>query len=337
MALTRQQKGAIIALMGAIIAIVQFFVLSDDWLAYERMYHAMGQYPAKDVYAAMRDSGYCAHHYNMNPRMFEFIIHEMLPLVAQPINVDFKYTYEENLERRWSSCKLDNLNRIGAFLHEMSEGTKVWTSAWQNGWNAPSISRNWRHNLFHFLDRFDGQWIRPMSATELVQNQVWPNYPTACCALDGSMFRRRMTTTLPDGVDRVDYFDHKHQRPEAINVQSICTSSGIATHLLTGVPGRMPDINAGRHLLHGNQSFGDRQILTDATYSHYDRRLVPSDDTVEHAAARSCVEFKFGSVKTNYQLVGGTYRRSSEWHSAAIRGAFILDNMRKVFGPNDEY
>ena len=222
---------------------------------------------------------------------------------------------------------------------DMSEAVKCWTGAKMNGWNASSMSRNWRHCLWHFNRRYSNEWIRPLPVEEKRRSRgLWENFPESVYALDGSMFRRRMTASqaLPQGIVRADYYDHKHDRPESVNVQCVTTATGIAPPGLTGVPGRMPDINAGRNLLDSCNSFDRHSVLTDQTYSHYDERLITSDDTPEHAAARAVAEFKFGSVESNYNMVGGTYRRASEWHNAAIRAAFILDNMKKVFGGNDE-
>eukprot|EP00483_Globobulimina_turgida_P001140 UN01142 len=304
----------IINLMQSLQAIVMQNNDVDNLCDDDKMYQRIGKQPPKDIYSDIKKTPFFGHRANCNQLMFEHIFNEMDMDMNLPRNIDFEYSFDENALRKQRKCKISNRNRLLEWLHQLGEQPKVWNSAYDNGWNPSSISRDFKHILMYFVRNF-GHYIRPLSDQEKRDSMVYDNYPQVYCSLDGSMFRRRKTYILRDDISRPDYYDHKQKWAESINVQAIATKSNIVTHLLTGVPGRMCDSNASRYIGADNW---DNSTLVDDGYPA-DSRFVRPDDSMEHKQARAHVEWLFGSTKMNCQMVGGVYRRSSSWHSMVIR------------------
>ena len=101
--------------------------------------------------------------------------------------------------------------------------------------------------------------------------------------------------------------------------------------LCQGVPGRMCDANACTMVA---EDEWDNSMLVDDGYPHRtDRRMVGPDQTYEHTSQRSPIERLFGNTKNNSKVVGGYYMRNRNYHDLFIRSAFILENLRRIFGP----
>eukprot|EP01083_Nonionella_stella_P039453 107295_1 len=291
-------------------------------------YQPIGKMPPVDMEATLKGSIFMRQHVNCNETMLDYIVSNLSPQIANPRNINFKYTWDENAARRQSPSKISLINRIIHFMHTMSEKTKVWDNARQNGWNPSSSSRDFKHVLMYFVRTF-ADWIRPMSNAEKLSEQgSFESAPQAYSIIDGSMFRRQKSAKLRPDITRADYYDHKHKTAESINVQAVCTQNQICTHLLTGVPGRMCDSNASRYVA-ANELPGS--MLCDDGYPA-DPRFCRPDGTDQHKQDRVPVEWMFGHTKNDWCLVGSTWNRSSEWHNLGIRGAFILNNMKRVFG-----
>ena len=110
-------------------------------------------------------------------------------------------------------------------------------------WNASSASRDYKHILIALCTRFDG-WIQPLHDDKKQQCQaLWPSFPHAHQAGDGSMYIRRKTKDLPPDTQRKDY-DHQFNVPEAIDVNVSVAKGGICCGSLTDCPRRMSDENS---------------------------------------------------------------------------------------------
>eukprot|EP01083_Nonionella_stella_P078345 214364_1 len=293
-------------------------------------YCPIGNVPASDLYSTLSGSAYFGHYANCNERMFNHIYEHLEERITRPRDIHFERTDAENMQRRRRRCKVSHRNRLLQFLHDIGEQPKLWTSAYHNGWNPSSLSRDFKHILVHFVLQFNDDWIKPLTPTQRRDAMVYENYPTAYCSWDGSMYRRRMTYILPENMERADWYDHKRKYPESINAQAVATKSNVVTHLLTGVPGRMHDSNTARYLGIDNWP---QSTLVDSGYG-VDPRFIGPDGSLEHKQQRAHIEWLFGENKMDWAMVGGVYRRSSSFHSLAIRASFILSNMKKVFGPN---
>ena len=287
--------------------------------------------PARDLFHELAGTAYFEHYVNMNREMFDYIHQRLGPVIEQPRNIHGRYTWDENLLRKYTKCKMKTVNRLMNFFHSMAEGPKLWDLATYNGYNVASESREFKHCLMHFVRTFDAEWIRELTAAEKTASQVYRRYPTVYCSLDGCMFMRRKSKTLRPGIARRDYYDYKHRHAESINAQMVVTRGGFCTHLLDNIPGRMCDSNASRFIAPNEWA---KSILVDGGYPGSDIRFVGPDETKHHRAARVHVEWYFGHLKTNWKMVGAIYHRDSRWHSLAIRAAVILENMRFHFGSN---
>ena len=103
--------------------------------------------------------------------------------------------------------------------------------------------------------------------------------------------------------------------------------------VLSGVPGCCHDSSAGQFI---GKELPVASVLADKGYRGAGARFVCSDDTREHAVLRVPVEHKFASVKVNYRIVGGRYRRASAWQGGKVRISVALDNMKISFGATRE-
>ena len=240
--------------------------------------------------------------------------------------MDFKYTPDENYNRKRRPCKISTINRILHFIHTMRTGDIVWDAAKDNHWNSHSVSQDFCHVLYHFVKTFDSTWIQDMDDYERGINRNFPGYPTAYQACDGTHFHRRKSATLPPGVHRRQVYLHKHKYPEGQNVQAVVNHFGVATQVATGIPAATSDRQACKYVC-TNDLPGS--TLVDGGYPGSDERIqfIKSDNTRRHADARSVVERYFGLLKRKWQMVGGQFHRDARWHSLAIRAAFILTNM----------
>ena len=220
--------------------ILRLFALFDDdddgdeEQQYRYQYQQIGNVAARDVYGDLYGTPFFPYWVNCNETHFQYIHDSLHDVIGQPRNIHFNYTPTENLNRRRRRCKISDTNRVVDFLHVMGEAPKVWCSAADNGWNPSSQSRDFRHVLWHFVDTFAGQWIRPLTNAERISNRIIPGYSTAYSIIDGCMFMRRRTKNLKPGIRRRDYYDKKHNHPESVIVQCIATYDGVVTHLLTG-------------------------------------------------------------------------------------------------------
>jgi len=298
-------------------------------------YERIGNLPARDVFGDLFNCGLFPPWVQSNRIMFQHIHDELLALdendVRQARNVQFKHTAQENLDRRRVPCKISDTNRIVNFLHVMAEAPKVWSSAASNGWNPSSQSRDFRHILYHFVQKFGPIWIRPLNNAEKVSLQgSFYGYPSATQIIDGCMFQRRITKNLDPRFRKIDYFDHKHNHGESLNVQIVATQSGVITHALLGVPGAMHDTNASQYIA---LNAWNQSIMADDGYPAADPRFIVPDGSALHKEQRVPIEWVNGDIKRASNLVGYIYRNSSMWHEYAIYAALILHNMRKYFGP----
>eukprot|EP01084_Bolivina_argentea_P242205 406389_1 len=330
------QKSMIMILIINLLEQLCWTFLADDEDEFEFEFQSNEQgwqiganFPPQDIYNDIKGTIFFPHHANCNEKMFEYIKNGMGNVITQSRNNKFVYSRQQNLLRRRRKNKITVENRILEFLHQHGEQTKVWESAFHNGWNPSSVSRDYKHCLIHFVATFNG-WIRPLTDAQKRDCRVYENYPTVFCGIDGSMFQRRITHKLPNHISRRDYYDHKSKYGESQNVQAVATKANITTHLTTGIPGAMCDSNACRYIAVNEW---DRGILSDSGYPQ-ERRFVRSDGTMEHKQERAHIEHLFHQVKGDWEMVGGVYNRDSKYHSLAIRAAFILNNMKKSFGTN---
>ena len=103
------------------------------------------------------------------------------------------------------------------------------------------------------------------------------------------------------------------------------------THVNPNIPGGMCDKHA-QHFIGENE--WDRSILVDAGYDDVrDRRLIGPVGGDVHKRPRTGIEHVFGNTKRNNDSVGRFYRKHKDWHPVFITAAFILQNIRQVFGP----
>eukprot|EP01083_Nonionella_stella_P063580 165214_1 len=153
---------------------------------------------------------------------------------------------------------------------------------------------------------------------------LFDGYQHAYQALDGSHFQRRTSKRLPAGVRRREMFGWKHRWAECQNVQAAVNHFGMATEVLTGVPGAMPDSTASQYIC---QDEYYQSTLVDDGYPAANPIFVPPDGTDSHKEHRSVIERYFGRLKLLWQIVGSKYCKGFRYHSLCIRAAFILTNM----------
>ena len=97
------------------------------------------------------------------------------------------------------------------------------------------------------------------------------------------------------------------------------------------VPGAMCDKNAQYFVAENEWA---RSVLVDGGYNDIDdNRFIGPDGSDLHKDQRTIIEHLFGNVKRNNDSVGRFYRKHKDFHAATINAAFILENMRRVFGP----
>ena len=324
------------AVLLTLLAIVAEEIDDDDYFFIEQQQQQYNNRPpidcpAKDLKQELYGTAFFPSYVNMPTELYDYIEQTWMQSEHPPSecrNIYFEYSDQANKTRRRRPCKISDPNRIIQFLHEMCESPRVWTSAASNGWNISSVSRDFHHMLIQFCRTFGDDWITPMSATQRTNCQgLWPNYPTAYQCLDGSKYRRRKTKNLPPGIERKMYYDWKHKMPEAIDVQAVCNKFGLCTELLTGGPGSMGDANLS-HYVCNNDLNGS--TLVDGTYANRPQFIKP-DGSIEHKQARVCVEWLFGRNKLSWSMTGDVYKRASRWHNLAIRAAFTLSNMKRVW------
>ena len=280
---------------------------------------------AKDVYGDIYNTVWFKHYTGVKETVFDYIKNGLFERIYDARNIYGHFTAAQNAARVQRACKIDNNNRIINFLRQMRTGQIIWDAAHENGWNIKSASFDFYHVLIHFVDEFESEWIRPLSDDERRAAQgLWPDYPNAYQCLDGSHFHRRRSKTLPEGFRRREMYCYKHKYPEGQNVQCVVTHQGIATQVLTGVPGAMNDRFASRYVCNADWH---QSTLVDDGYPEHNPVFIRPDDSDEHSDARSVVERYLGRLKMLWKMVGSTFCRSARWHSLAIRAAFILTNM----------
>ena len=285
--------------------------------------------PATDVCKDIHHTPFFKHYKGLNEDVFDYIVDNLSFNVTEARNVDFKFDPETNYLRRRRPCKISTVNRIVHFLHTMRTGDIVWDAAKDNQWNSCSASKDFCHVLYHFVKTFNADWIQDMDDHERNVNCRFPGFPTAYQALDGSHFHRRKSKRLPPGIHRRQLHLHKHKCPEGQNVQAVVNHFGVATQVVTGIPGGMSDRAASKYLCTIDRP---GSILVDEGYPGSEERMqfIKSDSPTTHANARSVVERFFGLLKRMWKLVGRQFCRDARWHSLAIRAAFILTNMMKT-------
>ena len=171
---------------------------------------------ARDVYGDLSGTAYFKHWCGLSPQLFEYIAHHINYELSTPRNIYFRYSEEENRGRIRRRCKITNNNRLINFLHTMNENSKIWDQAATHGWNISSVSQDFKHVLMAFTKTF-GNFIRILSDEQKIMNQgLFTCSDTAYQILDGSMYRRRKTCNLKDGIARRDYYDWKRNWPESV-------------------------------------------------------------------------------------------------------------------------
>ena len=119
---------------------------------------------------------------------------------------------------------------------------------------------------------------------------------------------------------------HKHNYAKGQNVQAVVNHFGVATQVITRVPGGMSDTSASAYCCQNDEA---GSTLVDAGYPGSDTRIqfIKADGTPTHARERTVVERYFARLKSLWKMVSRQYCRGSKWHSLVIRAAFILTNM----------
>ena len=223
----------------ALLLYLQFFLFKDDEAAFkvrQRLSQAIGNIPVIDVHASIYGTVFWKHYSGVNEQTFDYIDNRLNERIYEARNNDGQYTPAQNAQRRRRPCKVTNTNRILNFLRQMRTGQIIWDSAREYKWNIMSASVDFYHVLLHFVDEFDSEWIRKLTDQEKRDAQgLWPVYPTAYQALDGSHFHRRRSKHLPEGTRRREWYGYKHKYPEVQNVQAVVTKQGIATEVVTGL------------------------------------------------------------------------------------------------------
>ena len=191
--------------------------------------------PPKDVYGDIRNTVWFKHYTGISEDIFNYVVDEIGFDITEARNIDFKYGALENYYRKRRPCKISVPNRIIHFLHTMRTGNICWDASHDNNWNIASVSEDFYHVLIHFVERFDHEWIRPMTEEEKDMGCLWWEYPDAYQAADGCHFVRRKSKTLPEGVRRRELYLYKHKYPEGQNVQAVVNHFGIATQVVTGM------------------------------------------------------------------------------------------------------
>ena len=320
----------VVAVLTALMAVIDDDD-DDDQLLFDKTKkkaHIPIRCDARDVKGDIYGTAFFEPWVGMPTGLYDWLWKGMREPIREPRNIYFEYTDAENKRRRRRPCKISDENRFIEFLHTMNENGRVWTSASCNGWNISSVSRDFIHVLMQFCKTYSTEWICKMDVEEKRNYQgTWEQYPDAYQLMDGSMYRRRKTKNLPDGVQREDYYDHKLKMPEAVDVQAVCNPIGFCTELLTGGPGSMGDANLSQFIC---QDDWKNSTLVDGTYPQRPQ-FIKCDGTIEHKRARVGVEWLFGRNKTDWSLTGTIYRKSSRFHNLAIRASFTLSNMKKMW------
>lgn len=64
---------------------------------------------------------------------------------------------------------------------------------------------------------------------------MFEGFPEAVYALDGKQYVRRKSKQLPEGMNRKDFFGHKHKMAETENNQAKVDPMGICCEYLSGL------------------------------------------------------------------------------------------------------
>ena len=199
-------------------------------------YRLIANVQPNDIYNKIYGTVWFKHYTGINQALFDYIIGEIGFDVTEARNIHFAYSDHDNYFRKRRKCKITVRNRIINFLHQMRTGEIVHDIAYENGWNASSVSADFFHVLIQFVKRFDSEWIRKMD--DNIKDQLlglFEGYPTAYQALDGVQFPRRKSKRLPNGIRRRELYLYKHKFPEGENVQAVINHFGLATEVLTGI------------------------------------------------------------------------------------------------------
>eukprot|EP01084_Bolivina_argentea_P191600 329110_1 len=326
-----------------IVALIVYLIISFDYydesdnLVHEtdannsQESQSIGNLPAVNVYSSIFNTVFFKHYTGIHEDLYVYIKHRMDKRISSARNVSFKYTqYFNQMFGRSRKCKLDNDNRLVCFLHQFRTGELVWNAAFHHGWNITSISLDFFHILFHFVDEFYDDWVTEMSDEEKTQMiGMFDGYPLCYQTLDGSQFLTTKSSKLPGGVRRREYYCWKHRWPEGKNVQAKVSHYGHATEVMIG-PGAANDsvMSEGMCLNDGQAS-----TLVDDGYPQRAEFILP-DGSEDHKAGRALVERYFSRLKMLWRMVGGVYTRGKRWHDLCLRAAFILTNMVVMFeGP----
>ena len=197
---------------------------------------AIGNIPPVNVHADIYNTVWFKPYTGIRERTFDYINGRLNERIYEARNIHGEYDAITNAARKRQPCKVSNINRIINFLRQMRTGEIIWDAARECGWNIFSASVDFYHLLLHFVDEFEADWIRPLTNREKRNAKgLWPDYPNAYQALDGSHFHRRKSKHLPPGMRRRELYLYKHRFPEGQNVQAAVTHQGIATQVLTGL------------------------------------------------------------------------------------------------------
>eukprot|EP01084_Bolivina_argentea_P252036 422951_1 len=292
---------------------------------------AIGYRPAVNIFDDIYNTVFFKHELGINENLWNFIFPRMNERLSKPRNIFFEYDDATNDARRRRSCKLSNENRFVCFLRQMRKGKLVWGTAYDHGWNITSVSMDFFHCLFHFVDEFYDEWVCEMTdAQKQSMMGRFEGYPLCYQVLDGSQFLTTKSVALPEGVRRREVYCWKHKWPEGKNVQTVVSHYGHATQVKIG-PGAMNDAAMSEDMCVNDSA---NSTLVDDGYSQDRDEFIMPDESDEHKAGRTIVERYFSRVKMLWQMVGGVYTRGKRWHDLVLRAAFILTNMVVMFeGP----
>lgn len=192
--------------------------------------------PPRDIYSELVGTPLFDHVAGCKEIMFDYLREEFGYLLSSPKDIHFEYDERENLyRRRWWPSKLSDKTRLLLWLRDFAEGTTLWDSASWAHVSASTLSRDFRHISRLFLKHVYPKWVRPMDAFERAQCRIYPGFPAAFCAIDGSMFPRWRRHSLLPGQRPKDGYDHKNNYADSTNANVVCNSLGYATHILTGL------------------------------------------------------------------------------------------------------
>ena len=186
--------------------------------------------PPKDKHAELTGTPFFEHDAGIPECIFDYILNEFEEGMMKPVNVRFDHPATGRKSRR---RKVDCRNRLLLWLNQMKTRKLIWDASFEYGWNNKSVSDDFRHLSYEFVECFDEQWLKEMSANEQLQSQgVYAEFPTAVGSIDGIQRIRRRSVHLPENVQRKEMYCWKHRNAEGQNVQAFVDSFGLAREVL---------------------------------------------------------------------------------------------------------